>query len=376
MRVGIHLPLPLRAYSIDFPGFARELIHLGHDPVMICRPGGDGEFPGDVAVASETDEASPDFWRPFSLDRVFSYNWFQDVRALQAARSAGITVITRADSDGLVSSRVFPAAAWLRLVDPARGVIDAARRVPHFARWVLFHWRKHDARVLGAIDASDYVAVETEAAKRNFQRFLKSMRRIDLASRFYVAPHAVSDPFLAPPPEVTRPPTIFCGWRWDDDQKNAPLLKATVERVLDQRSDVQFVIAGPGSKSAFGTLAGRRNGVRVLGRIPQAEVRSLLCDACFLLSSSRYESQPIGALEALCCGCTVVATPVPGFEDIVAGGAFGTLASSHRTAALASAALGELDRWDRGDRQPARISSHWRAAVCNKRVAEQLMALA
>ena len=55
-----------------------------------------------------------------------------------------------------------------------------------------------------------------------------------------------------------------------------------------------------------------------------------LANAQVLLSTSRFESTPVQGLEALCQGCTLVASDgVPGYKSLIADGAFGeTLGNS------------------------------------------------
>jgi glycosyltransferase involved in cell wall biosynthesis len=163
---------------------------------------------------------------------------------------------------------------------------------------------------------------------------------------------------------------VFCGGRWYDEQKNAELLARTITKVVAQQGDLQFVIAGKGSKEIFGDLAAQfPDRVLLPGVVPASEMLPLLNSCRFLLSSSRWESHPIGALEAVCSGCTVVATPIPGFLDIADGGRSGTIAESHRAEALARATLVENAKWESGERNPLQIAEHWRKIVNNRVVA-------
>lgn len=373
MRVGIFLPKTFRRYSIDFDGYAAEIAASGHEPVVICPATEHPDFRFELVVYGEDEVARGGFWRSLSLDCVICMTWFHHPEVFRAIRAAGARIINRADSDGLVSARVFPSEAFLRLVHPFRGPLDLLKRVRHFLNWYIFHWRQHDAGILEVLSLSDRVVVETNLFLKNFEKFLRYHRRRDLLARFSVVPHSVPDIFLSGPVPQTRPKTIFCSGRWDDDQKNAPLLEACIRRVLRVRPDVEFVIAGFGVPEAFPRLARFGPKVRLAGLLDRESLPSELSACRFLLSSSRWESHPIGALEALCCGCTVVATPVPGFREIIGDGRFGCLAGSHSASSLAGAAIAELDRWDSGKRNPLEIASHWRAEVNNKVVVRQLL---
>jgi len=373
MRVGIFLPKAFRRYSIDFDGYATEMVSSGHEPVVICPANEHPDFSLPLVVYTEGEAAGVDFWKSLHLDRVIVMTWFRHPEIFRAIRDAGIRIINRADSDGLVSARVFPGSAWMRFVHPCRGPVDFLRRFRHFLNWYFSHSKAHDAGIIGILDLSDRVVVETKPFLENFERFLRFHRRADLLDRFSIVPHSVPDAFLSGPLPAGRPARIFCSGRWDDDQKNAPLLAATIPLLRGTHPETEFLIAGYGVEEAFAGLAARHPRVRLLGLMERPDLPEILSGCRFLLSSSRWESHPIGALEALCCGCTVVATPVPGFEDIVAGARYGTLSRGHSAGMLAAAAGGELRLWSEGRRNAGEIASHWRAEVSNKTVVAALL---
>lgn len=372
MRIGIFLPKALRRYSIDFDGYATEIQKSGNEPIVICTGNEHPEFSYPVKVYMDGEASRPEFWKHLELDRVMMMTWFQHAEIYQAARAAGIRIINRADSDGLVSARVFPGSAWMRFVHPYRGSLDFLRRFRHFLNWYFFHSKAHDAGVIEILQLSDRVVVETRSFLENFAKFLRFHRRTDLLERFSIVPHSVPDVFLSAELPPQRSNRIFCSGRWDDDQKNAPLLAATISLFLRSYPEAEFLIAGYGVSEAFSALAARHPQVRLLGLKDRSELPGILSGCRFLLSSSRWESHPIGALEALCCGCTVVATPVPGFEDIIDMGKYGTLSRGHSPGLLAKAAETEMRLWDGGKRHAVEIASHWRAEVSNKTVVAAL----
>jgi len=373
MRIGIFLPKAFRRYSIDFDGYAVEIKKSGHEPLVVCPANEHPEFPFPVKVYADGDAARPEFWKQLRLDRVIVMTWFQHAEVYRAIRAAGIRIINRADSDGLVSARVFPGDAWMRFVHPCRGPLDFLRRFRHFLNWYFFHSKAHDAGIIGILELSDRVVVETKSFLENFAKFLRFHRRTDLLERFSIVPHSVPDVFLSGELPTQRANRIFCSGRWDDDQKNAPLLAATIPLLLGSHPETEFLIAGYGVNEAFFALAARHPQVRLLGLKNRSELPRILSGCRFILSSSRWESHPIGALEALCCGCTVVATPVPGFKDIVDRGRYGTLSREHSASLLAKAAETEMRLWDDGKRHPVEIASHWRAEVSNKSVVAALL---
>jgi glycosyltransferase involved in cell wall biosynthesis len=89
-----------------------------------------------------------------------------------------------------------------------------------------------------------------------------------------------------------------------------------------------------------------------------------------LLVSSRWESGPIVAFEALCSGTTVVGPAwVPACRWLApdAGRCF----TRRSATALGAAVVSELQAWDAGHRDPAAVAARWRpwfdpAEVCRR----------
>jgi len=123
--------------------------------------------------------------------------------------------------------------------------------------------------------------------------------------------------------------------------KNHRLLVEAARRVLRQRPDALFLLAGDGplrhevaDRVRELGLAGR---IRLLGRVPAAS--RLIAAADLLVLSSRYEALPVTIMEALAAGVPVVAPAVGGIPDLVTTGRNGVLAAPGRADALAAALL-------------------------------------
>lgn len=374
MRIAIVLTTRWWRASIDQDGYGAALKRSGHDPVLYCHgnDAGTADFPVIEASAEEMNTSA--YWKKQSVDIAIVFNWLKEPQLLQALQSAGIKTITRADSDGLSSVRVFPGSTRETAVSSARNTVEIYRQNKHWIKRYFFLGEAEDRELIATVAASNAVAIESQAAADNLVKVLKHYNRQDLTSRVKVVPHSVSDPFLtAPIGPTARRPQIFCGGRWNDTQKGAPLLAATIERLLAKRDDLEFIIAGPGLKEAFPTLINRK-GVQLAGLIDRKQIPQILAESRFLLASSRWETQPIGTLEALCVGATVVAPALPGFLELADGGASGTLSEKRTPAGLAKAAQTELEQWDRELRDPVRIATLWRAKVSNEAVMRGLLA--
>ena len=90
-------------------------------------------------------------------------------------------------------------------------------------------------------------------------------------------------------------------------------------------------------------LVGR---VHLLGKLPHAQIESLMCAADLFVSGSLAESCGYAALEAMACGVTPVLTDIPSFRALTRGGHVGKLwrcgDAEGLSAALVSAATSPL----------------------------------
>jgi hypothetical protein len=92
-----------------------------------------------------------------------------------------------------------------------------------------------------------------------------------------------------------------------------------------------------------------------------------------LLSTSRWESGPIVAAEAVLRGCSVVgAQSIPGFRQFSDTGC-GTVFATHSPRAIASAVREEARAWRDGRRDPEVIAAAWRGYFTPRQVCAQLL---
>jgi glycosyltransferase involved in cell wall biosynthesis len=372
VRVGIFLPKAFRPYSVDFDGYVKELLLAGHEPVVVCRANENGPPACQVVVTTEEEERTQEFWKDLKLDLCICYTWLRLSDALNAMRASGTYVLSRADTDGQFSYRVHPGATFRNLVGIARGPADCLRRLRHYLRCYCTFYQEFDRESLAVIEASDAFVVETEGARKCLAEFLHYYQLGHLIDRVHVVDHSVPDDFLVSPIGEKTRPLIYCAGRWDDPLKDASLLCQTITRILSREPEAEFLMTGSCVDEAFARIS-KHPQVRLLGRLPRTSLPALLAECQIHLSSSISESQPIGALEALCCGVTVVGKPILGMEDVVEGGRFGTVSEGHSSASLAMATLDELKRWKNRERDQSAIAAHWRERVGNKTVIRKLL---
>jgi glycosyltransferase involved in cell wall biosynthesis len=360
--------------SIDFGGYCHALARLGHSPTLVAcgHDRTDASFPVVETSLEQMEQAH--FWRSLKLDAVIFFNWLHYATIVRAMKQAGLFVISRGDTDGHASARVFPGPAWLTLEDSNDGILVRLRKAKIWMERYLKVSAIEDQDVLQTIEQTDAVAIEGEEAAKNVRRILAYYQRSDLEGKLHVIPHSVKDVILTEKVTIgQRPKTIFCGGRWLHPQKDANLLIATLDILLRRQPHLQVVIAGDGAESLFGPLTHRHPGVNWLRRVPHEKVAALLTNSRVMLSSSRWEGYSILALEALCMGCSFAAPPLPGFISMSENGRFGTVSARRNPPSLVNAVESELKLWDLGSRLPAEISATWRRRTSNDSVMANLL---
>jgi glycogen synthase len=136
-------------------------------------------------------------------------------------------------------------------------------------------------------------------------------------------------PRLAGGPFDVVPGRVVCVGRLVE-QKGFDLALRAMARVVDARPTAHLVVAGDGpEQSALVALAaelGLSHRVTFVGAVKHDDVRRLLGSAQVVLMPSRWEGQPLVALEAASVGRPVLSSPVGGLPTVVVDGVTGIVA--------------------------------------------------
>ncbi len=167
-----------------------------------------------------------------------------------------------------------------------------------------------------------------------------------VARRFGVAaeviPFGIDTDRFRPAAGARRPGPVRIGFvKWGLGSKYGPDVLVEALGLLSQGADYEVTIAGDGDlrpmlEARLGEL-GLRDRVRFTGRLPNAEVASLLSGLDMFAMPSRREEWGVAAAEASASGLPVVATSVGGIPEIVVDGETGLLVPPEDPAALAKA---------------------------------------
>ncbi|HXV77940.1 MAG TPA: glycosyltransferase family 4 protein [Candidatus Polarisedimenticolaceae bacterium] len=143
------------------------------------------------------------------------------------------------------------------------------------------------------------------------------------------------------------------GWPWPDGRRTILSVGNLIEgkghhlviRALERLDGLRLVVVGAGRMrgelSELVSRLGLSARVHLAGTVDQTELPAYYSTADALVLASRREGMPNVVLEALACGCPVVATAVGGIPEIIAGSSAGMLLADDDPETIA-AAVGDL----------------------------------
>ena len=99
-------------------------------------------------------------------------------------------------------------------------------------------------------------------------------------------------------------------------RKNLDALAAAWDRIHDARPDLQLVLSGPENPRRTALFRGRP-GVRLIGRLPSAQLPGLFAAAAVLVIPSLYEGFGLPALEGMAARTPVVAANTSALPEVV-----------------------------------------------------------
>jgi glycosyltransferase involved in cell wall biosynthesis len=373
MRIGIVWPdpTPLAVLSIRFERYREGFRRLGHEAIVVSTAAA-AEGLADVSVPTLAALRDPALYAGLRLDAALVLTWLGLPDIMAAARPHVRHLISLSDSDGVIGVRVFPARLLSRMVLVQSNFGDRLRTAGWWLRQYLGIYRGVDRGLVESGRLADRIVVFSPGAKENLRRFFSHHGEEALVGRIVVAPFPVGDDFERNPVSTDREDRVIAIGRWDDPQKGVGLLVAGLERYLRAGGRWRFTLLGRGGENVFRSLlATFPDRVEYRGAVAQDEVAALLGRARVLLSTSRWESGPIVASEALLRGCSLVGpASIPSFAQFC-GAESGTTFARRSARAVAAALSAEAEAWATGQRDPAAIAARWQGyftpeAVCRR----------
>jgi glycosyltransferase involved in cell wall biosynthesis len=348
------------------------MIECGHEAILVCAAGSEPPPGAPLVIASNAEFESSAFWMRLKLDVAIVFTWMTNfLGTVSALKRAGIFVVSKGDTDGLLGARAHPREAFVRTVYSQQTTFARTRGIWHWAKKYAVLYKEEDSRLLANLATADATIVETQAARDNLLPLLRHYGAEELWQRIHAVPNAISHEIASAPVPPRPDRRVVSVGRWDDPQKNVGLLRGAIDRALRLDSNVSFLIVGPGAEPHFSGAGSR---IECTGRVPHEEMRHLLGRARILLLTSRWEGFPNTLGEALALGCSIVGTDIPAIRQVVGSSEFGRVAGSS-SRGVATALEDELRSWDEGTRDPREIAAYWRERVAPEKVAARILEL-
>lgn len=379
MKIGIFINAIATDSAICHTDMCRQFERMGHSARMYAKgfQGIDDSIPKTEIAVEKLKTA--DWWREEALDLVMFYSVGRfHPSILELARKQGATVVLECDSDGYFSVRQDP-LRFLRVTmwHPSYNPVMKAKIVKAWLHSWLVEGKEQDKAVFDSFELADHLKIESEEPARILRELLVKRNRMDLAKKVVVIPFAVRNNFSEGPVKSDRENLIIAAGRLGAQQKDPFLLEKALRGYLRTPNPVRVELHIRGDAPNLETLAAGDNNLQLFKNTPPKVLCGRLASAQVLLSTSRFESTPIQGLEALCQGCTLVASDgVPGYKSLIADGAFGETFKANSADDCVRALQKEMERRSKGLRDSRKIAEEWRSRCSLETVTSRLVALA
>ncbi|MEI6286668.1 MAG: glycosyltransferase family 4 protein [Bacillota bacterium] len=335
-----------------------ELIHKTKDPGIFLKFFQE-EFDTTLVCIKPNDNSVRALF--LSRDEIYAGNWLSDenailfvfhgskafVRLYQRAKNLKCKIIVKLDTDGhLVQKtwRFWDKAIYGQLRDDK---IKINKYLGHFKKFLYINsWAK--SRGYDFIDA---LIVESEVARKRYSSALPLY-----ANKVHVIPNGYFFDYHVG--NIHKENIISAAARWTDFKPKQPeLLISVIKEIVTKNRDYRFVIAGTIAEKYLEPLQdlneSEKSRISFVGNLSHDEVLALYNESKISLSTSRWEGFPVSTLEALSRGNSLVTTPTAASEQTLDGECGSVSGWTKKSFVLAL--LGEISKWDVGDRSPVKI---------------------
>jgi glycosyltransferase involved in cell wall biosynthesis len=378
MKVGILINAIATDGAICHTDLCRQFAEMGHSGRIYARgfQGIDDSIPKTEIKIDQLK--TPEWWRGEALDIAIFYSVGRfEPAILKLAREAGASVVMECDSDGYFSVRQDP-LRFLRVTmwHPRYSYQTKAKILKAWLHSWLIEGKEQDKAVFDSFELADYLKIESEEPARILREFLGRRGRSNLAKKIVVIPFAVRRSFTEGPINFDRQDLIIAAGRLGAQQKDPFLLEEALQRYLETPDPVPVELHIRGDAPNLERLAEGNKKLQLFKNTPPKVLCGRLANAQVLLSASRFESTPVQGLEALCQGCTLVASDrVPGYKSLIGDGAFGETFRGDSAVDCVRALQQEIDRRRRGLRDSEKIAAEWRSRCSLETVSARLLSL-
>ncbi len=359
---------------------------LGYSASLVC-PAPDPRRPDERFLIARPEELQePGWWQQQAPWAVVFNTWGR--KAYQpwwnAAVQATPRVMERLDTDGMRSPRVDLPLYLHRLYS---GLGNSREPWQRFGRHVLpgllagYHLLRPkvlDAPMCRALAGLPLVAAESPVAAERIGRLLRMMGHS--GNNVVLLPHPI---IIRKVPDFQqaqeREKLVVAVGRWGAFQKNFPMMLKVLARFLEYRPNWRAELYGSVPEELAGLFdkftARCGNRIIATGQVSNTQLLGAMNKARIFLNTSRYEGFSLAVAEALCAGCSVVASPHIAGMHWCGGSDSGTVATYYSVNSLLDALSAEATLWNQGMRDPIGIANTWQARVGAEAVTKNMLKL-
>jgi glycosyltransferase involved in cell wall biosynthesis len=319
---------------------ANALINRGHKVCILTSSHGKQDYLNEVDKRIKiiaVDFKKRLFWGSWILDQFFSlfdlfYSYSLARKLRQVIKDYRIDIVESPDwlFEGLFYAFKKPAPLVVRLHGHEFRKYSAFNLSRRIRRWF--------ERLL-ILNADSVVSVS-----ESYLSFAKKQFNIKAAGAITISPGVDQDIFY---PDKTKAPAekniLFVGRL--NAQKGINILAEAIPLILSKFPEAKFTIIGKGDEAAIRKHLNEDLNKRVVfnGGMEHNRLAQFYNNAVICVFPSLYESFGITAVEAMACGCPVIATKVRGFTEYLKDGYNGILVDPNDSASLAGAIGNLLD---------------------------------
>lgn len=364
---------------------SRGFLKIGVESMAVTLgPAKEGDLP-QMIRASHEELRNSKWWRAHRLDGVVFYCWgdpeFQLIA--DAILDAGIRLISVSDAHGVCS----PLADWKGHLISAwhhQWYESQVKKIVRTTAKVLYSYTigiiHKDLPKAKMIACGEYFLAATPDASKRYQRLVLTLLGKIASEKVRFLPIPVNFHFRFTKDDRKYDEVISVG-RWESTQKRKDLLMKVIEITATRRSETRFRIFGSIPEDMKAWQAGLpihlRARVVLEGIQPNQVVAEAYRRARVMLVSAAYEGCHNSSAEAICSGCSIVGVDTPFLCALKwhASHDSGRLANSALPSELAQTLCTELEAWDRGERDPLKISDSWCSELHPDQVATSILKL-
>jgi len=316
-----------------------------------------------------------------NFDAFIVYSWLSVKynKLIKTLKKLNKIVIIKSDSDGRIASFKGPKPRF-RFTTYFRNPIYQIP-VKFFKEFFLIGYYV-DLLKVKQIDYADFLIIESPDAAQNLSYFLSIYKRTDLIKKINVIPNPVADDFInIDSYNYNKENIIISVGSWDDIiQKNTKLLIKTIIEFLKIKENWEVILIGSGN-NIFKNLISKipieiQKRINILGVVNHEEIKRYLLKSKIFFLPSKFEGCPISVAEALCCGCTILGTPIESLRFFSMCGFSGNTASSFNIASMIGSLIYEAEKHEKFKFEDyKRISEYWKNRLNKNKIADKYLDL-